>query len=377
MATRTTNPVIELLRYGQSVWYDNISRELLMNGELKRMIDEWGLRGLTSNPTIFDKAISGSFYDQTIAKLKNLSPEKIFEKLAIEDIGQAADLLLPLYKESNGNDGFVSIEVSPLLARNTVGTIEEAVRIHQELSRPNVLVKVPGTKEGLPAIQALLEKGMNINITLLFSVENYIEVAKVYCEALRARIRQGLPIAQIRSVASFFVSRVDTSADNQLQNLITKEKEKNPAKAELAQSLLGRFGIANSKIAYKRFQEIFEGVSFSDLQPRNAAVQRPLWASTGTKNPAYRDVVYVEQLIGPHTVNTMPHETLVAFLDHGAVSETLVTDLKEAEVVPQRLLELGIDPKKIVDDLQVEGVKKFSDSYQALIKTISERVRQC
>lgn len=369
------NPAQRLIEFGQSIWYDNISRDILQNGELKRMIQEWGVRGLTSNPTIFDQAISKSaIYDDTIRRQKaaNQSPDKIFETLAVEDIAGAADLLLPIYQSSGGEDGFVSIEVSPLLAANTKGTIEEAIRLHKALGRPNVMIKVPGTPEGLPAVKALLEEGISVNITLLFSVENYTQVAQAYCEALRTRVKKGSSVKEIRSVASFFVSRVDTSVDALLQKLVDGADS---AKASKAKTLLGKFGIANSKLAYKRYQEIFEGDSFKDLRDVGAAVQRPLWASTGTKNPAYRDVLYIEELIGKNTVNTIPHNTLVAFVDHGQPRDSLLGGMAEAERVGPNLAELGIDVRSILHELQVDGVKKFADSFRALNETIAQKLK--
>lgn len=367
------NPAQQLVDYGTSVWYDNISRDILKSGELKRLVLEWGVRGLTSNPTIFDKAIgSGQAYDVQIASLKpkNPSPDQVFEELAIVDIAEAADLLLPVYKESGGIDGYVSIEVSPLLAADTNGTIEEGRRLFSKLNRPNIMIKVPGTPEGIPAVRALLEEGINVNITLLFSVENYHQVAVTYCDALRARMKKGNPIDNVHSVASFFVSRVDTSVDAQLDAMV----KANAPQAEAAKALRGKFGIANSKLAYKLFQKIFTGPEFADLRAAGAKVQRPLWASTGTKDPAYRDVVYVEELIGPETVNTMPHATLQQFVDHGVCKETLTKSVDEAELCRQSLLDLGIDLDKIVKDLQVDGVKKFAESFRALNDTISKKL---
>lgn len=355
-----SNPATELIKLGQSIWYDNISRELLDNGDLKRIISEWGVRGLTSNPTIFDKAISeGTFYDSSIEKLKGASSHEVFEALAVEDIGAAADLLAPLYEESNGDDGFVSIEVSPLLAADTKGSITEAKRLYQKLERPNVMIKIPGTPEGLPAVRALLEEGISVNITLLFSVGNYEEVAKTYIEALRARDAKGLAVDKVRSVASFFVSRVDAKVDAKLEELGNKE-------------LQGKFGIANSRAAYHRFQELF--ADFGDLAAKGAKPQRPLWASTSTKNPEYRDVLYVEELIGDQTVNTVPHSTLEAFVDHGNVAETISKDIEESLAMQSKLEGLGVNVSQILDDLQTEGVKKFSDSFEQLNASIEKRL---
>ncbi len=369
----STNPAQELSKFGQSVWYDNISREIIQNGELKRLIAEWGVVGITSNPTIFDNAISKStLYDEKIARLKGpgATPDKVFEEIAISDIGDAADMLLPIFEKSNGLDGFVSIEVSPLLAADTRGSIEEGKRLFQKLNRKNIMIKIPGTAEGLPAIRALLEDGIHVNVTLLFSVENYTKVARTYCDAMRTRVKQGLPAEHIRSVASFFVSRVDTSVDKALDEIA----KKNPAQAEVALSLRGKFGIANCKLAYKKFQEIFEGAEFSDLKAKGVAVQRPLWASTSTKNPAYRDVFYLEGLIGPHTVNTIPHATLGAFADHGVVASTLTSGMAEVDSLVSKLKELGVNLEKELEDLQIDGVKKFSESFVSLNNGIAKKL---
>lgn len=370
-----SNPAQQLIKFGQSVWYDNISRELLDSGELKKMIAEWGVRGLTSNPTIFDNAISKSnTYDAQIQQLKGLgSPDKIFEELALKDLQDAADLLRPVFDQSQGDDGFVSMEVSPLLAANTEGTIEEARRLFKKLNRPNVMIKIPGTPEGLPAVRMALEEGIHVNITLLFSVENYVAVAKTYCEALRARAQKGLAVDKIRSVASFFVSRVDNSTDAELQKIIA-DPAANSARKELAQSLLGQFGIANSKIAFQHFLSIFKGKEFADLQARGAKAQRPLWASTGTKNPKYSDVMYIDNLIGPETVNTIPHATLAAFVDHGKAAATITQDVPQAEYVPTQLTELGIDLEDILKKLQEDGVKKFSESFVALNDSVRKKM---
>lgn len=371
------NAAQKLQQFGTSVWYDNISREIIKNGELKRLISEWGVRGLTSNPTIFNQALAkGAAYDAQIEGLKSkkLTPDQVFTELALVDIGDAADLLRPVFDQSKGNDGFVSIEVSPLLARDTQGSVQEAIRLYERLNRPNIMIKVPGTKEGIPAIFALLEKGINVNITLLFSLENYLTVAKTYCDALRARSKAGQSIAQVRSVASFFVSRVDSAVDARLAEIIKETETKKPEVAEKAKGFLGRFAIANSRLVYKHFKEIFLGDAFKDLREKGAEVQRPLWASTGTKNPKYRDVVYCEQLVGQHTVNTMPHETLASFVDHGQVAETLSKDMQFVETAIGELKGMGVDVPGILEDLQVQGVQKFADSFRELNDTIAKKL---
>ena len=366
------NPAQKLHPLGTSVWYDNISRDLLNNGELKRLVAEWGVRGLTSNPTIFDNAISNSeVYDAQINSLKGkgLSTDQVFEELAVQDIAAAADLLRPVYESSQGNDGFCSIEVSPMLARDAEGTIAEAKRLFQRLERPNIMIKIPGTEEGLPAIQACLEAGIHINVTLLFSVGNYAKVAQTYCEALRARHGRGESVKGIRSVASFFVSRVDSSIDSQLEKLVGGDKDVQ------AKQLLGAFGIANSKLAYKKYQEIFQTDQFADLRSAGAVPQRPLWASTSTKNPDYRDVMYVEELIGDDTVNTMPHNTLEAFVDHGvAEPDTVCRNVEEAESIPGKLSALGIDVDASLEALQAEGVEKFIKSFSALNENLAKKL---
>lgn len=367
------NAAQKLHELGQSVWYDNISRDLLQNGDLARMIREWGVRGLTSNPTIFDQAISKSaIYDATIAKLKtkHQTPDGIFEELAIEDIAAAADLLRPIYDSSNGDDGFVSIEVSPLLAANTNGTIEEGRKLFKRLARPNIMIKVPGTPEGIPAVQALLEDGVNVNITLLFAVSNYVDVAKTYVKALRTRVAKKQPIDKIRSVASFFVSRVDSIVDKRLEEIA----KQSPDRASAASALLGKFGIANSKLAYQEFLKIF-GNDFDDLRKMGGVAQRPLWASTSTKNPKYRDVMYVEELIGRETVNTMPHQTVEAFVDHGvAKKDSVISEIDEACSIERSLREIGVDLNALMHELQVDGVKKFSESFVALNNTLKKKM---
>ncbi len=368
----SSNPLSQLHPLGTSVWYDNIDRNMLESGEMADLVKNYAVRGVTSNPSIFDKAISGSdVYDSAIAELNSqgLSLEQIFESLAIEDVGRAADILRPIYDSSGGDDGFVSIEVNPLLASKTEETINEAVRLFDKLDRPNIMVKIPGTPEGLPAVRTCLERGININITLLFSVDNYVQVANTYCEALRARVQKGESVKGIRSVASFFVSRVDSAIDKRLDEIA----DEGGPKAEAAKKLKGEFGIANSRLAYEQFQSIFESDNFADLRDAGAAAQRPLWASTSTKNPDYRDVMYVEQLIAPHTVNTMPHKTLEAFADHGK-AEPMNTNYKQDHAVRESLQELGVDIEGILAQLQVDGVQAFSESFEALQSTLKEQV---
>ncbi|MBI3286760.1 MAG: transaldolase [Chloroflexi bacterium] len=326
------NPLWELHQYGQSLWLDNIRRGLIASGELARMIEEDGIVGVTSNPTIFEKAIGGSTdYDAAMRALvdQGLNADQILEALIFEDIRLATDLLRPLYERSEGRDGFVSIEVSPHLAHDTQATTEQARRYWRAVDRPNLMVKVPATPEGLPAIQRLTAEGINVNITLLFSIERYAEVMEAYLSGLEQRIAEGQPVTHIASVASFFVSRVDTAVDRRLEALLRGVED--PLQKEQLQELLGRAAIANAKEAYQRFKRVFTSARFAALREKGARVQRPLWASTSTKNPNYRDTLYLEELIGPDTVNTLPHQTILAFKDHGVVrGVTLEDDLDTA-----------------------------------------------
>jgi len=365
-----TNTIKQLLAEGQSVWQDDISREMIASGLLQERIDKVGIRGVTSNPTIFQKAIaSGDAYDGDIADLlgQDMTPAQIFQTVAVKDIQDACDLFRPIYDESNGADGFVSIEVLPSLARDTEGTIENARALWTAVDRPNLMVKVPGTEEGVPAIEQLLFEGLNINITLLFSLVNYEQVANAYVSALIRRNDAGLPVDRIASVASFFVSRVDTAADKLLEANGSDE----------AKALLGKVAVANAQLAYERFDSIFGRDVFRDLAAEHGAqVQRPLWASTGTKNAAYSDVLYVETLIGPDTVNTMPVPTIEAFLDHGTVSRTVDTDFAGAHEVVGRLAALGISLDEITAKLEADGIASFMTSYDDLLAGVDAKRSQ-
>ncbi|HKO56834.1 MAG TPA: bifunctional transaldolase/phosoglucose isomerase [Thermoanaerobaculia bacterium] len=356
-----SNPLVELAKVGQSVWFDQMERKLLTSGRLQQMIDEDDLRGLTSNPTIFEKAIAGSEdYDSQLRQLasQNKTADEIYDELVLEDIANAADVFRPVYDKTQGGDGFVSIEVSPLLARNTEGTIAEAKRIFSRLGRPNVMVKIPATPEGIPAIEESLAAGVNINITLIFSNDVYAQVIEAFLRGLERRVEQNLPIGDIASVASFFVSRIDTKADKQLDG--------DP-------ELSGKVAIANAKLAYQLFEEIFSSERFERLRDKGARVQRPLWASTGTKNPKYSDVLYIESLIGPDTVNTVPPATYDAFKDHGKVRLTLEENVEEAERVLRRFEEKGHSLKDITTALTEEGVVSFDASFASLMTTIEAR----
>jgi transaldolase len=368
----TDNPLKRLSGLGQSVWYDYIRRDLYRSGDLAKLIRDDALAGMTSNPTIFQKAIAETnLYDEDIRRLgaEGKNPGQIFEGLAVSDVQAAADVFRPVYERAGGNDGFVSIEVQPALARDTAGTIAEARRLWASCARPNVMVKIPGTAEGLGAIRACLAAGININITLLFSVERYREVMEAYLSAMEERASSGQPSDRIRSVASFFVSRVDTNADKKLDALA---KAGGAAAAE-AKKLRGKLGIANARVAYAAFEEVFGAPRFQALRVRGVAVQRPLWASTSTKDPAYPDLYYVEALIAPESVDTMPPETFDAYRDHGDPKVRIREDLAGARAVLPGLAALGIDTPAIFRELEDEGIKKFADSFDALLKAVEEK----
>lgn len=371
------NPLRQLNQFGQSVWFDYIRRWEMISGHLKHLIDEDGISGITSNPTIFEKAIAGSKdYDEAIQNLAYESREvpQIFETLAVEDIQMAADLFLPTYQATDARDGYVSIEVSPTLAHDTAGTIEEARRLHRAVNRPNVLVKVPGTAEGLPAIEQLLGEGVNINITLLFAIERYEQVANAYIAALEKLAGEGKPLKGVASVASFFVSRIDTLVDQQLDALLRKAKT--DGEREKISALFGKAAIANAKLAYQRFKEIFAAPRFQRLAQSGARVQRMLWASTSTKNPKYRDILYAEELIGPDTVDTMPASTLDAFRDHGKVGATIEENLADSHQAMAQLAEVGIDFAAVTRKLEEQGVESFARDYQKLLNSIAGKRAQ-
>ncbi|MGO8734358.1 MAG: bifunctional transaldolase/phosoglucose isomerase [Terriglobia bacterium] len=371
------NPLRQLNRAGQSVWFDYIRRWEMVSGHLKRLIDEDGLSGVTSNPSIFEKAIADSKdYDEVIQKLVSEGSEaaQIFETLAVEDIQMAADLFLPTYRATDARDGYVSIEVSPTLARDTTGTIAEARRLYREVNRPNVLVKVPGTVEGLPAIQQLLGEGININITLLFAIARYEAVAEAYIAALEKLAADGKDLKRVASVASFFVSRIDTLVDQQLEDL--RREAKTEAEREKISALFGKAAVANAKLAYQRFKEIFAAPRFQRLAQNGARVQRMLWASTSTKNPKYPDTLYAAELIGPDTIDTMPASTLDAFRDHGKVLATIEEGLAESRQVMAQLAEVGVDFAAVTRKLEEQGVEAFAKDYQKLLKSIAEKRAQ-
>ncbi|MEO7202424.1 MAG: bifunctional transaldolase/phosoglucose isomerase, partial [Candidatus Tumulicola sp.] len=359
------NQLEQLLDDGQSVWLDNLRRSMFASGELARLIDR-GLRGMTSNPTIFEKAIgAGNDYDEQLGKLigTELNAEALFWDLAVQDIQSACDAFANVYKTSGGNDGFVSLEVSPLLAHDTQGTIAMAKDLWHRVDRPNLMVKIPGTKEGVPAIEECIYSGLNINVTLIFSVDMYEKTARAYVRGLQRRVAENKPVDKIRSVNSVFVSRIDTAVDKMLQARI--------AKGEKLEGLLGKTGVANLKLTYQRFKDVFLGDEFAPVLAAGGAVQRPLWASTSTKDPHFPDLMYVETVVGPHTVNTMPPATLDALLDHGQiVADTVESDLDGARQVMQALQDAKISLFEVTDQLQTEGVTSFSDSFAALLGAI-------
>lgn len=363
-----------LTAQGQSIWQDDITRGMLISGRLKATIEEVGIRGLTSNPTIFEKAIAGgSDYDEQVIDLlrQGKTPLEIFEAVEVDDIRDATDLFRPLYDASNGGDGFCSIEVSPDAARDADSTREQVRRLWATVDRPNLMVKIPGTIEGIPVIEEMLAEGININITLLFSIESYERVANAYVAALEKRHAAGQPVDRIASVASFFVSRVDTLVDKLLDEKIAAASDE--ATTQKLTSLKGTIAVANAKLAYAKFQEIFEGERFAKLRAAGAKPQRPLWASTGTKNPAYPDTLYVDTLIGPDTVNTMPGKTIEAFLDHGSVARTVDRGLDDARQQMADLAAAGIDINAVTHQLEAEGIDSFIKSFESLLAGVAAK----
>jgi len=362
------NPLKALQEYGQSVWLDYIRRDLLTSGELQRLIEEDGLRGMTSNPAIFEKAITGgTYYTESLKTLagQHLNAMALYEHLAIRDIQDAADILRTVYEQTSKRDGYVSLEVSPHLAHRTQDTIDEARRLWKTVGRPNVLIKVPASPEGLPAIEQLIGEGINVNVTLLFAQEVYELVAQAYINGLERRAAQGGDLRHIASVASFFISRIDTAID-----ALAKDRLKTAPTARermLLRSIMGKVAIANGKLTYQRYKGIFRGPRWEALASKGAQTQRVLWASTSTKDPKYRDVLYVEELIGADTVNTMPPATLEAFREHGRVRPSLEENLDEAHDVMDVLAQVGISMREVTDKLLVEGVRLFAEPFDKLL----------
>jgi len=369
------NALINLLNYGQSYWLDNLTRKKITSGELKNRVEEQGLRGITSNPSIFNKAISKSTdYDEQITVMvkKGQSPYQIYDALTIKDVQDACDILNPVFDQSGGVDGFVSLEIPPYLARDTEGTMREARRLFKTVGRQNCLIKIPGTPEGIPAIEQMLYEGININITLLFSIERYAEVAHAYVRAIERRVSEGQPVNHIISVASIFISRIDVLTDQLLgQHIIPLKQNNNSGRTDV---LAGRAGIATARLSYQRFKQIFSVDSWEKLEDKGAHVQRPLWASTSNKDPLYNDLRYVETLIGKNTVNTLPDETIAAFAEHGVIKkDTIEQGLEEASELFGKLRKIGIDIDFVTQQLENEGIQKFADDYYKLIDNLADK----
>ncbi len=369
LGAKGANPLRGLLEYGQSPWMDYVRRDLLTSGTLKKLIQEDGLMGMTSNPTIFEKAITGSKDYADILEspeAKKLDAKGVYEKIAIRDVQDATDIFRPVYQQTKRRDGYVSLEVSPLLANDTQGTIAEARRLWKSVGRENVMIKVPGTVEGLPAIRQLLEEGLNINITLLFAQSFYEQVAEAFLSALESRAKKGQDISHIASVASFFVSRIDTLVDSQVDAKLKTETDAN--RRALLTSLQGKIAIANARFTYRKYQELYGAPRWKALAAKGAQTQRLLWASTSTKNPKYRDVLYVEELIGADTIDTIPPATFDAFRDHGRLRPSLTENVEEAAKTMASLEKAGISMKEVTEKLVVDGVKLFADAFNQLLE---------
>lgn len=372
-AAGAQSALLGLQKYGQSVWLDYIRRNIILNGELQKMIDQDGLRGITSNPSIFEKAIAGSNdYTDLLTQLgkQGLPTGQIYERIVVRDIQDAADKLLPVYKSTNRRDGYISLEVSPTLARDTEGTIEEARRLWKDVNRPNIMIKVPGTPEGVEPVRRLTSEGLNINITLLFAQEAYIAVAEAYLDGLEAALKAGKDISGIASVASFFVSRIDTLVDSTIDEHLKTAKGPD---TQLLESLRGKVAIANAKQAYHYYQNMIECQRWKALAARGAQTQRLLWASTSTKNPKYRDVLYIEELIGPDTVNTIPPATMDAFRDHGVLRRTIDADVPAADKTMNDLAKAGISMKQITGKLLDDAIRLFDEAFNQLHQVVEQK----
>src|SRR5947209_7743478 len=369
-----TNSLTEIMKLGKSIWYDNIRRAMLTSGDLAKKIEEDDLRGVTSNPTIFEKAITGSTdYDEQLRQLVQAgkSVNDIYEDLVTADIGNAADILQPVYDRTDGTYGYICLEVNPGLAYKTQETIDEASRLFERLGRKNVMIKIPAAQEGLPAIEDSIYRGININVTMIFSIENYEQVAEAFIRGLERRAAEGKSVDHIASVASFFVSRVDTAIDADLE--YKARHAATPEEKQRLEAMCGRAAVGNAKLAYRKFKEIFHGPRFAELKSKGAQVQRCLWASTGTKNPKYSDVLYVDNLIGAETVNTIPPQTYTAFRDHGIVAPTLEANLDEAHAAISKLTEIGINLDEVTDKLQKDGLTAFVGSFDTLEQSIESK----
>ncbi|XWK88090.1 MAG: transaldolase [Phormidium sp.] len=376
----TTNHILEIQEYGQSIWMDNLTRDLIESGELKKMIETRGIKGITSNPAIFEKAIAGNkIYDADIEKgiREGLPTYKIYESLIFDDIRHACDIFRPIYEQSNGLDGYISIEVPPTIAHDTEATINEARRYYQEIGRENVMIKIPGTSSGLPAVEQVIADGINVNVTLLFSVDSYINTAWAYISGLEKRAAEGKDISKIASVASFFLSRIDSNIDGRIDNKLKAGVESINVEAKL-RAVKGKVAIANAKIAYQKYKEIIESDRQKALAEKGAKVQRLLWASTSTKDPNYSDVMYVDELIGPDTVNTLPPNTIEACADHCHVDNRVESKVEEAYTLIESLKDpdIDIDINQVMDELLTEGIEKFVQPFQSLMDSLETKVKQ-
>ena len=376
----TTNHILEIAQYGQSIWMDNLTRDLIESGELKEMIENRGIRGITSNPAIFEKAIAGNkIYDADIEKgiRAGLPTYKIYESLVFDDIRHACDVFRPIYEESNGLDGYISIEVPPTIAHDTEATIEEARRYYQEIGRENVMIKIPGTDSGLPAVEEVIADGINVNVTLLFSVESYVNSAWAYIRGLEKRAAAGKDISKIASVASFFLSRIDSNIDKRIDDKLKTGVRAIEQEAKL-KAIKGKIAIANAKIAYQKYKEIIQSDRWQALAAKGAKVQRLLWASTSTKDPSYSDVMYVDELIGPDTVNTLPPNTIEACADHCHVDNRVESNVQEAYNLIESLKDpdINIDIDRVMDELLVDGIEKFVQPFQSLMNSLETKVKQ-
>ncbi len=374
------NHILEVQQYGQSIWMDNLNRDLIQSGELKNLVENRGIRGITSNPSIFEKAIVGNeMYDADIeAGIRDgKSVQEIYESLIFDDIRNACDILRPIYDETDGLDGYVSIEVPPTIARDTEQTIQEAKRYYEAIGKANVMIKIPGTTEGLPAVEATIKEGINVNVTLLFSVDSYINTAWAYIRGLEARAAQGQDISKISSVASFFLSRIDSKIDDSIDARLASGSDRIEKSAEL-KAIKGKVAIANAKIAYEKYREITASDRWKALAEKRANVQRLLWASTSTKNPEYNDVMYVDELVGPDTVNTLPPATIEACADHCDIDNRLETKLSEAHQLIDTLEQPGIDINldAVMEELLAEGIDKFIQPFESLMDSLQDKVKK-
>ena len=374
-----SNPIVEINnQYGQSIWMDNLSRDIIESGELKQSISNKGIRGITSNPAIFEKAIAGNkIYDDAIADgiKSSKSVQEIYEDLVFTDIRNACDIFMPVYEETDGLDGYVSIEVPPNLAKDTESTIKEARRYYQTIDRPNLMIKIPGTPEGLPAVEQAISEGMSVNVTLLFSVQSYIDTAWAYIKGLEKRAAEGKDISRVASVASFFLSRIDSNIDDRIDSKLSSADDAAKAKLE---AVKGKVAIANAKIAYQKYKEIFGSDRWKALAEKGAKVQRLLWASTSTKNPEYSDVMYVDELVGTDTVNTLPPNTIEACADHCDPANRIETDLDAAHQVIDGLKDDAVDINLdvVMDELLEEGIDKFIKPFESLMSSLEDKVKQ-